>query len=546
MLDSRSFGAILGSETRGFIRWLERSGSRTKILLVLLVLYAIAINAWVSEDAFITFRSVDQLNAGNGPRWNPHERVQAFTHPLWFGLLAIFSQLIPRLFFASLALGALCTMGTLLIFWALLKRIRGSPTAVLGILAYVSSKAVIDYSTSGLENSLSHLLFVTLLLACSLWFQEARAWHLGLALGVISLLMINRLDSLVLTAPILVVLLTSSKQRLGWRRTFGLAALSSFPLLLWESFSLIYYGFLFPNPAYAKLFHGQAPFLALPQGLWYLGFSAILDPLLLIIPLAIWMGYRSRDQLVKSVALGIALHTIYVLWIGGDYMAGRFLTVAFVAALFVLLSALPERYLARAAVGLALWLIWPLHPLSPLADRYNGVTARGVSDERAYSTSSATLEACAVSLYSGGLCPDHPWFRQGEDFAKSGRKVVLRTGVGIFGYASGVNKIIVDKFAIADALLARLPISSKTKKRPGHLDREIPPGYLEGLEAGNNGIQDPHLREYYEHLRVITQSPVFSRYRFKTIIRFNLGHYDHLLDRYLAAHPTHVSETFLH
>ena len=46
-------------------------------------------NAWVTEDAYIIFRSVEQVFAGNGPVWNPHERVQAFTSPLWFGVLVL-------------------------------------------------------------------------------------------------------------------------------------------------------------------------------------------------------------------------------------------------------------------------------------------------------------------------------------------------------------------------------------------------------------------------------------------------------------------------
>jgi arabinofuranosyltransferase len=533
VLAARSFAAILGSETKDFIRRLEKPGSRAKLLLVLIVLYAIAINAWVSEDAFITFRSIDQLNAGNGPRWNPHERVQAFTHPLWFWLLGALSQLVPNLFFASLVLGLLCTLGALAILWKLLRRVRGTPTAVLGILAFISSKAVIDYSTSGLENSLSHLLLLALLLASYLWFQAARPRHLTIALGIAFLLVVTRHDSVVLTLPIVVLLLASGRERLGWPRTLGLLAIASTPLLLWESFSLIYYGFLFPNSAYAKLFYGQTPLLALPRGLWYLTFSAVLDPLLLAVPIACMIGLRSSDRSVRALALGIALHAGYVVWIGGDYMAGRFLTTSFIASLFVILSSIKEQHLARVAIGLALWLIWPLHPLNPLADRYSGITSGGVADERAYS-SAATPEACALSLAIGGLCPEHPWIRQGKDFADSDRLVVFRTGVGTFGYAAGTEKIIVDEFAIADALLARLP-TTKVIDRAGHLSRDIPAGYLEGLESGINQIEDAHLREYYDKLRVLTQAPIFSRHRLNTIVRFNLGRYDHLLDKYLEA-----------
>ena len=45
--------------------------------------------AWVTEDTFITFRAVDNFLAGYGPVWNVGERVQVYTHPLWYFLLVI-------------------------------------------------------------------------------------------------------------------------------------------------------------------------------------------------------------------------------------------------------------------------------------------------------------------------------------------------------------------------------------------------------------------------------------------------------------------------
>jgi len=38
--------------------------------------------AWVCGDAYITFRTIDNLVHGYGLRWNVDERVQAFTHPV--------------------------------------------------------------------------------------------------------------------------------------------------------------------------------------------------------------------------------------------------------------------------------------------------------------------------------------------------------------------------------------------------------------------------------------------------------------------------------
>src|SRR5262245_39794815 len=42
---------------------------------------------WVSEDAFILLRVVQNLLSGQGPVWNIHERVEAYTSPLWVGVL---------------------------------------------------------------------------------------------------------------------------------------------------------------------------------------------------------------------------------------------------------------------------------------------------------------------------------------------------------------------------------------------------------------------------------------------------------------------------
>ena len=44
-------------------------------------------SAWVSDDALITFRTLDQFTSGNGLRWNLVERVQTYTHPLWLLVL---------------------------------------------------------------------------------------------------------------------------------------------------------------------------------------------------------------------------------------------------------------------------------------------------------------------------------------------------------------------------------------------------------------------------------------------------------------------------
>ena len=52
---------------------------------------------------------------------------------------------------------------------------------------------------------------------------------------------------------------------------------------MWEAFSLFYYGFLFPNTAYAKLGTGIDGWESARQGLFYYLNSICLDPLTLLV-----------------------------------------------------------------------------------------------------------------------------------------------------------------------------------------------------------------------------------------------------------------------
>ena len=122
--------------------------------------------AWLSDDAYITFRIVDNFTGGHGLRWNVAERVQASTHPLWLLVLCGLSLLTREVYFTSLVLSILLSLATVY-----LVTFRSSSVAhlgMVGITILVCSRAFVEYSTSGLENALTHLLlavFALLLVA---------------------------------------------------------------------------------------------------------------------------------------------------------------------------------------------------------------------------------------------------------------------------------------------------------------------------------------------------------------------------------------------
>jgi arabinofuranosyltransferase len=519
--------------------WVEARPRFCGALLVFLVLYGLLINAWVSEDAYITLRSTEQLLAGNGPRWNPHERVQAYTHPLWFWLLCAVRLVVPSPFFAALALGLACSLLAIALLYFELKRRRGPPIAAIAVLTFLSSKSVMDYTTSGLENSLSYLLTVAALSLSWRWFEGAGSMDSGVFLAAalaIFLLASNRLDSLSLTLPLLLAMALTHVQRRGVVRTMALLIVGAAPLVASSVFSLVYYGFPLPNTAYAKVLDGIGLWTKLGRGLSYATVSTLFDPLLAVIVVGgVGAAFAMSSRYWRAVGAGIVLNVMATIAVGGDFMMGRFFTLAFLASLFALAHGIQQLGASRLLFGLILFAFFPFHPLHPFADRYAAIPVLGIADERAYYARSSSLEVCASAIVTGDNCPSHYVFRWGQDFARSKRRVSVMRNIGFYGYAAGVDKIVVDEIALSDAFLARLPLRAGVERRVGHGLREIPEGYVETLESGRNLIRDPALSAYYAKLTVLTQAtPLLSRQRLETILDFNLGRYDRLLE---AASP---------
>ena len=116
-------------------------------------------------------------------------------------------------------------------------------------------------------------------------------------------------------------------------------ALGLLPVALWTLFSLIYYGSPVPNTALAKLNLDIPAAALLGQGLLYALDLLRNDPITAVlivtgVTIALWRG-GAGDRLA---ALGIALYLVYVLRIGGDFMAGRFFAAPAIGAFSLIAS----------------------------------------------------------------------------------------------------------------------------------------------------------------------------------------------------------------
>lgn len=509
-------------------------------LIVLLFGFILIRNAWVSDDAYITFRTIENFLAGYGIGYNPFVRVQAYTHPLWMFLLSIlyFVQFKvlglgsnAGLYFLAVILSiVLSCMTAYIMLTSRAVNERLEVKIFLGI-AILFSKAFIDYSTSGLENPLTHILLIVFL-----WrFLNKKGSFFELVL-ISSLLALNRLDAILFALPVLIFMFISDLA--NWRKNTKSLILGFLPLFLWEIFSLFYYGFPFPNTAYAKLNTGIGKRLLVYQGIDYLLSSVKLDMLTLFLIAVTGVGVWVEKEKRSVVAyLGIVMYMGYLVWIGGDFMSGRFLSAPYIAALFLLAHL---QFISRQAViGLfaiivLLGITSPRAPIFSLIDPRVEVLAdlrdeNGISDDKLVYFERSSLMINGLRDAKGGSRFAGPnWVYTGI------KKVPVEGAIGLFGYQQGPNVFVVDPLALNDPLLARLPVKNKTEWRIGHFERDIPAGYLESLETSGVMISDPDLAGYYRKLLILTSGSLWDSGRLAEIWKFNTGQYDHLVKSYLA------------
>jgi arabinofuranosyltransferase len=508
-----------------------RSTSRIdKFLILALLIFISALlfrTAWVGDDVYITLRTVDNFVHGYGLRWNIAERVQSYTHPLWMFMLIPVYAGTQNAYFTALFLSFLFTALTFLL-------VAFQSNAPFTLLLLSLSKAFLDFSVSGLENPATHflvLVFILIFLKSDHWTRR----EIFLLSLIVALTLLNRMDTALFFIPALVYLLYRQPSR--W--TIGSLALGFLPFVLWELFSLFYYGFLFPNTAYAKLGNGISSIDLIRQGWVYYVDSFSRDPVTLTVIIAglalvLWKG----GQKERLVAIGVILYLCYIVKIGGDFMSGRFFSAPFFIAVVLLARVFAKTsvYLRVSVAGLAMLMsLAAPYPLllfrsdQPAYTKHDEQT--GIYDERAFYKQSSGL--LTVINSDGQSLVSHPWSEQGLNLHELGRIVVQKESVGFTGYFAGPKAHIVDVYAICDPLLARLPTKDREEWRIGHFERAVPHGYFKTLRTGTNYITDPNLAAYYDKLSTITRGALQSPERLRVIWKMNTGQYDYLIDEYL-------------
>lgn len=539
---------------------------------------ALVNTAWMSDDAYISFRVADNLLQGYGLRWNIDERVQTFTNPLWVLLnaaAASFNRESWHIYFSGLALSAGVTLAGLLVLGLGVARSAGA--GVFALLALAFCRGYVDFSTSGLENPMTHLLLIVFMLPfLRLRWTMPVLFAMSLCAG---LSVLNRMDTLLLYAPVLAYAWAAER---SWKATFALGA-GFLPFAAWEAFSIIYYGFPFPNTAYAKLGSGITSGELLWQGVWYLQNAVYRDP---TVPLLLVLGLLVAPWVLRqgkyfALALGGVLYVVYVVKVGGDFMQGRFLTAPLLVAVLLLVR-LPRVPVVAwgvatlVAIGLSLWA--PNVPVNADDDYADGqkryMDAHLVGDERKF-----YMQGTGWRWWNGvSMYPNQKWALEAQAVGAQ-RKFAsyIHGAVGFTAFFKTPKAHVIDYHALADPLLARLPAQCVPEWRIGHFARVVPKWYLGMMKEMSGKLQeafpeanamptlaeieasgiaprvpvelglaendknrfhgDGDLMAYYEKLSLIIRGPLWSLDRWKAIVNMNLGRYDHLIHRDLYIFP---------
>ena len=458
----------------------------------------------LQDDGFIYFRIAENAAEGRGPVFNPGDRVDAATSPVWLWLLALATRAgVPvHLAAAWLALFAWGAAIVLAARWALELADAGGRVAAasgwmqqvgialagcVGALALLLDDRFLLYAFSGMETLLcaaAWLWAFRALVQAWLWRRPARAagwWVLAAALV--------RPEFVLLVLGVAVVALA--------RRTVGVQVLlrTLAPALLGGVLYLgahtLYFGEPFPNTYYAKR-AGDAAHARL--GLHYVAMLPRSYPwvALLAVPLLL----PALRGVTLGFLAGMAFYAVHVIRLGGDHFE-------FHRSFLYLLP------LAAGLLGAAAALL--------------------VAERQPWKMALLAVLAAAMLLFSARPHVRGAAFQWVQLASRLGLALHERyppeTRLGLFalgatGYSSRLP--VVDALGIADRHVARRDLSKE---------------HVCALDIGHERGDPDYV---LEHADVIVFFAAYAPVRFESLEEIREGFYSH--KKFLAAAATAVQQ----
>lgn len=262
---------------------------------------------WLDDDQMVSMRYARNLVAGHGLVFNPGERVEGYTNPLWTALMAVAHVAVRDPTKTSLFVGALALVSACVAVIAadrLLEAWAPEPglARVAMLAAFATSIDLLYWTAHGFETPLLTALVLVSLVA-------AHRGRVATACAVASLVPLVRGDAVLLwgVCAAAVVAHDRSRAALCW------LAASLVPALGHLALRRAYYGDWLPNTFYMKALGvdgrlAGATSYALGAGRTYA----------VAIVLALYAAWRRRGPLAVVVTAALVAFGLQVLVAGGD------------------------------------------------------------------------------------------------------------------------------------------------------------------------------------------------------------------------------------
>ena len=498
------------------------------ILSVLLLIFTVLLNAWIGDDSQIMFRQIWNLLSGDGITFNFEQRIQAFSNTTWFWLVTIFAFFTKELYLTVIFLSVTLTISaTVLLIFTENFRDQHNLLLISPIIFLPFSWAFIDYSTSGLENSLSYFL-----VSLFLYFlvKEKFQNQQQILFTILALLILNRLDYAILFLPITlnIIWFSDNKQQLLRDMLPG-----TLLIITWLVFATFYFGSPLPNTFYAKLSTGYPTEEVFLRGWYYLASMKNDLVSLLIIFLGITLSIISRNKLLISLAIGQFLYILFIFQAGGDFMLGRFFAIlVFLSIGQIILSLKHLRKWDNVVKNLVILSTLLLIVFIGYFQRYPFLLAIDNYESRKpfygieFIDSHIVDEKMIYYFNNGLFSPTRTTWPVIQTLPKKLPTEYYATCGGL-GFKSILNPTLyyIDECALTDSLISRIPAIHSDVWRIGHHYRKIPTEYGEFLIGNINKIPDSQVTPLLSDITLLTSGSLTDMNRLSAIWRVNTGYH---------------------
>lgn len=310
---------------------------------VLLALVATLCFSATVDDAFIAFCYSRNVAAGEGPVFNPGERVEGYSSPLWMLLASALEVAKADTVRWAKFLGVAASILAMVVVAAVARRHLNLPPGITiyGLLYLATSIGIIFYSTSGLETT-TYMLEIVLL--CYLLLEKRMV-----AAGVVSgLIILTRPEGVLFVVPLAAALWVNRSSLREAVTVLLIPVAFAAALVAWR---WSYYGSLLPHTHYSKVdvslspaaflalhtkalvtytfrgFRGSESILALAiLGAIHLGRRKLLPLAVSVLAVATFIWYSAGDWMSFSRFCVPALPLVALFWLGAAHTLRRSLT----------------------------------------------------------------------------------------------------------------------------------------------------------------------------------------------------------------------------